>query len=611
MATLPGNESLSETEKLVYQITDGYVKIASVGKMPVSAFSLMLTHNGIPALRINTVPKEYKTDKPSQDGEADVASLDEFVNWYNKLAEASEDTSKRVSDFYFQAVSSGGDTQELDLKGWLLTAVGYGGLSASGAMQLSLELVHPAKKINECAVNFFGLIDNSDAFLPFNISGTDVYAGMVKTLELYSKSSTAFSSAISDPEYKIMQQKFENAREAFGQHIKWNDAKHGWPDDSLSEISEYIPYALWDYVWSIHSATLWDGFVHHIVDDWHVSIRPTYWETALTMEPYAPWAAAELSISSNDISDLTLPPADPQNVSGAITLASAPELGSFTAFVNPQAAALGESDAAIWLEADTIGGAIVSFTPPPWYFRALTYSGQAANGGALGSNTDNNSNMPMSATGSVADLTNISPDVLLYIQNHLKAFARENFVESFRRMFEVSVMTRLMITYGDDEDHVHPGIVHDIKTESGRTLLTYFATRVIHTVDCVNKQAYTQITGSYLRREGGPTNITAIPGGSVDNILYGGTPQADGATGGTNVTSGTGGMAPSVGPSSEESPPTTITPKGIDTEHGGSEKTLAGASAPLSSEAEQRYKDFLAANSSAGPFTTRTASKGA
>lgn len=580
--------AVAPAEQYVYRVVDGYMTNTNLGiKLPISAFTLILAHNGIPVIRLNTVPKAYIDDVPSQTGDANVADLYDFIDWYDKLSEASEHRIRRMSNFYFRAESTGGDVQELNLEGWLMTAVGYGGLSASGAMQLSIELCHPAKEMNECSVNFLGLIENSGEMNPSTIRGESLFMGIVSTLALYAKSASNHNSSISFTEYGIMKEKFDIARTAFSEHLRWDVAGTGtWPSTPMPELANFIAPTLWDYVWSINSNTLWDWFMNRIAVDWFVGIRPTYWETTLAMAPNEPWALPSVDIQSDDVADITLPAAEPQNISGALALASHPILSSFTGFVNPEIFNNGTSDGAVWIESNEYAGAILPFQPPQWYFKAILLSQVYSKASSAASADGNNSNMAMNSTNSSASLQRINQRLFYALQTQLKAFAQEYFVESYRRMFEVSVVTRLMIQ-NTAREYIHPGLVQKITVapaEAGgdrRTLLTYFATRVIHTVDCVTKQAYTQITGAYVRRASGP-QLKAIPGGSARNILYTGVP---GGGGGVGIGGAGGTLAPTIptygfgpgignGANNAPAPVNGYVP-------GGSPSQLAGGGAPV------------------------------
>ena len=498
-------------EKLVYKVADGYVTVQGVGKIAVSSFMLIIQHNGIPTLRLNIVPRLYMPAKPSQDGYANIASLTDFIQAYDRLSQAAEDADKRVSSFYFKAISTGGDTQTLDLKDWLLTSVGYGGLSASGAMQLSLELCHPIKKINECAINFFGMVSQSTEYTADKLEGlANLHAGLVKVLELYHASAVRANNARNANAYTLMLARFVAAKDAFNKHLAW-EGSVGWPWALFSQIKTAIPKALWAYVWSISSTTLWDWLTGMILSDWFVSIRPTYWKDALTLEPSEPWRESRLSISSDDISDISLPPADPQNLSGAVARASNNLCSVYSSWNNPSVYADGTSGGACWVEPLSVGGALLPFELPGWYYNALHIFG-AEQAGSFQSNTPANANTASATTAGV------SATLLSFLPANLQSFAQEYFVQSYRRGFEISVTTRLLIQYGGARPHA--GYVHSLVTPDGGTLLSYFATRVIHVVDCVAKQAYTQITGAYIRRASGPT-LKAIPGGQVGNTLYG------------------------------------------------------------------------------------------
>lgn len=505
---------MESAEKTVYRITDGYVTIAGIGKIAVTSFMLILEHNGIPVLRLNIVPRLYIPAKPSKDGHADVTSLDDFVEAYNQLTACADDANKRVSSFYFKAVSTSGDTQVLDLKGWLLTSVGYPSLSASGTFQLSLELCHPAKLINECAISFFGMEDHSVGNQGDSIDAGTIYEGINQVLELYHTSASVATGEESSDAYALMLARFSQAKDAFKKYMTWSGAV-GWPYGPLPELKSVIPRALWDYVWGLNSITLWDWLSNRIVSDWFLSIRPTYWQDALTMEPSEPWRESRLEISSDDISDIALPAANPQNLSGAVARSLSPISSTFTAFANSLAYKKGSTGGGAHVEKLSVGGALLQFEPPAWYFRCLTLASLAAPGSTPGGT--NNSSTPLNAMSSTASSSEISTDWTPFLGIHTRAFAKEYFVQSYKRFFEATITTRLILRYRGG--YTHAGYVQSVTTPSGGILLKYFATRVIHAVDCISKQAYTQITGTYLRTKASPI-LEAIPGGTVGNSLY-------------------------------------------------------------------------------------------
>lgn len=514
---------MSETKAVVYKVDSGTVTVGGE-QIPVASFALYLSHNGIPMLRVVADPIHKVGDKSEP---ATKATLDLFVTRWKTLQKAAERRdSQREATFDFKMTSDAGDVQSLKLEKWILTGAGFAGLSASGSLQLELDIQHPIRTIAESTINLFGFA----SYLSLDISQlkeskpANLFKGLQQTLKMYSDAAKKkIQGLASDPQYAIVAQRFSEMVTAFPQYLKWS-GQGSWPDVPFAAVGwdKYTACALWDYVFGVENVTLWDWLSHTICSEWSCSIIPDYWEKQLPLCPYKPWAEPEVTVTDLDLADITLPPCDPTPCWGAYTLTAPLNAEAYTSFQFNDVTKTVACGVAVWTEATAVPGALKMFNIPAW----ATMLGRFA-AGERGGTSETQQRGARALTEYNAFQANEglgTPNVaeMKALIKALKSFAKQYFTEEYHRMYQVSLSCRCMLsTPGSSlpEKRVTAGHVYKLTAGGGSPVLRFFATHVVHVVDCVRKIASTQIVGNYLSEYGGP-NLEAIKNGIAKNYLY-------------------------------------------------------------------------------------------
>ena len=521
----------STAEDFLYNVEVCHIMIDG-RTFPVSGFTLTLAHNGIPALRVTIDPMHEHGDPPEPAVKAAVAL---FVTRYNELQAITEDEDRRKTNFTFSARNQIGDEQSLYLTDWLLVGAGFGGVSASGALQLSLEVAHPLHGINESTVNFMGFKDTKPEGTS-TIGANDLYDGIREALEYYKlvADNAVVRELRDNTDFRFMRERFDKMLQRYKDHLQWsNSSAKGWPDKPFESttLMPYVKFGIWQYVWGVDNTTLWDWLVHTICGQYCVGIRPNYWDTKLELAPFEPWAEPIVTLFDTDIADFSLPPADPLPVCGVYSFLAADQISAYTVMQDKTALGKLLADAALWVE-DALPGAIRPFQAPSWA-AALLHRAGAENGQQ--SFPDNpRFDLPANALTSYTGIGATSTKSLEELRSATTLFCQEAFAEEFRRMFQIAVTCRLLLNTKSSpldgaNGRVTPGYVFQLRsgtpdssevgTGGGPALLKFFATQIVHTVDCTSKTARTEIIGSYLRRSDGP-NLRAITAGVAHNVLY-------------------------------------------------------------------------------------------
>jgi hypothetical protein len=512
-------------EKYAYGVIGGYVTISGTNH-PVSSFTLILTHNGIPELRLTIDPVHTGMGNVASDptGDATPAVLSNLITKYDELQQLVSQQSGREVSFKFKMVSADGDTQELVLRNWLLVAVGYGGISASGAVQMSLNIQHPVRKLSEGNIHLFANHADKAWGTELLANSSDVLDGIKRTLTAYAN----ITPVADTPQFFTeLRERTNDLVAALTAHTQWEG--HGWPDAPFNELKTYVPHALQAYITNIQGRTPWSWLMQDVLSDWYLSMRNTYWQSKLTFGPYAPWEKPSMSITDADVSDFTLPASDPRPLAGVVNLTDSALLSAYTVMAWRPGMSQVCSDGQAHTEPN-LPGAIDHLRLPEWVPALMQLYRNANGGNALpGART----NTVLNAPGSYGTLGPVPASMLTEVRTAMKVFCKQMFCHNYRQMTQVQLQCRLMLrsSGGIDGKYITPGYVcsfdadPEAAAEAGLydgaqsgTLFKFFVTQVVHTVDCNNATASTDVYGQYLRRDAGP-QLGAIPG-TAPNYLY-------------------------------------------------------------------------------------------
>jgi hypothetical protein len=397
---------------------------------------------------------------------------------------------------------------------------------------MQVQIAHPLHKVIETTVNFFGAASEEKTD-PAELEGAgNVLEGIDLAMEMYHEyMSFAVGPLSDDEEFQIMLEKYAEARTAITEHLNWVGDGEGWPTVPFGDLGDEVPFSMWSYVNGIGASNFWSWLSGTICNEFHLSIKPTYWDTQLELGPVKFWSEPEIELLDIVVMDFALPPTDPSPIRGVYTMFDAPEEAMGTVLNGADGMKEVMADAAIYTESE-LPGAIVAAQVPAWADMILSHrSGRYSNSttpGAMGMDMTTLGNAGSSDEG-LGD-TPVG-DVQEY-KDALKELCKQQFTEMYRQGMEVSLRCSLILqTEGSslEDNNVTAGTTVRVKPDAtfweqffggGGPLLDFYATEVVHRVDCQAPAAYTTIRGSFMRESGGPANVEAITSGVAPNYLY-------------------------------------------------------------------------------------------
>lgn len=518
-----------------------YRPIASVtilGKtVPVSSFSLTLTMSGIPKLMASIDPFHLVGATPQI---AKAPGVDSFTATWRTLQAAIRNDEQRKVTFNFDARGTI-DHQAFTLTDWLLTGAGFSDVRASGYFMMTIELVHPLFAFQESTPHLVGSAVQGE--IPFEaVKGDDLLKSLSGAMRAYlskfSKTSLGLEIA-KDEDYiageKSMVLAYAKMISALENHLKWDPTWTGpkFPVAPFStSLVDVIPYGLVEYVKSMNSAGSWDWFVHTFCAHWFLCIVPSFYKKELYLRPIEPWQAPKMTIYDTEVSKLDLPATDPMPVKGVMGIASMPSVEGPITWSAFQESQVQTTQEAMAHQEPSLTGSDLSLLLPSWIEGLLFY--KAAKMAGLSAPTgDNILNVSFSVANNASDPT--AGTLGTVYMEHTKALlkaakvvARELFLENYRLHYQVSITSRLLIRSASsklENNWVLPGYVMRLQADKnlpgsqGRPLLDFLVMQVVHSVDCMNRYASTQINGAYVHEAGEP-NIKAIIKGIAPNVMY-------------------------------------------------------------------------------------------
>lgn len=522
-------------KKYAYSIIEGHVTIGGETH-PVSSFRLNLTHNGIPSLRLNLDPVHTGdgSSASKSDGDAFPAVLPAFLEKYNALGELIEAKQGRECTFTFSMQSADGDNQELILKDWLLVGIGFHGASVAGALQLSLDLHHPVRKLSEGNIHMPGSDKDKEWHKSLLHTADNVYDAVIAALKHYMDTVPHEAPQLWQDELK---ERVGGMIEAMSDCLVWDDDAEGWPSAPFStRLKDCIPNAVAAYVASIQGVAPWNWLVQTFMSDWSVSMRTHYWTEKMILTPYTPWEEAKMTISDTDVSDFKLPSVDPAPIAGVMMLMDNQSMWNYTAGTWPSGMQKMLTDGSAHIE-NTLPGPIHHVGVPRWVWQVpvdSNGSGSSYTGGNYKNNGLNVSQLSNESDIKRGEANDAVITDLTETGKGLELFCKQQFTEIYRRGTGASLRCRLMLNAegGIDKQYITPGYVcqvehdPDAAEEAGLssvkdagTLVKFFVTHVAHVVDCDRHVAETVISGQYVHRDAGP-KLKAIEEGVAANYLY-------------------------------------------------------------------------------------------
>ena len=496
--------------------------------VPVSGFTLSLQANGIPRLIVR-VDAFHLLGAPPEPATA--ANMSSLVARWNLVRTAISSKTRRRINFKFAAPSAADKLQNFLLSGWIMTSAGFPRVSAQGGeMHFEIEAVHPMYEFQESPAFLLGS-GVQGRIKPSKIAKTNVLAALVSALREYGAKhddTTLSIHAAGDSEYvsteKIIDA-YKNIADILGKRLEWyNPSGAGvLPDKPNTSLDSHIPYSTVEYVKSLGNAGSWDWLVRSFCAQWLLTIYPRVEGDKLGIGPFNAWQTPAMEIYDTETSFVRLPPADPNPVRGVLGLIDGknafPSIGWTTL---PEGEKQQRREEISFVDED-LRGRILSFAMPGWLHQ-LPISATAKSGSTNAPYGTNEITYTSGGTANTSDkdrpsLTASQWDDML---KKMRLLAQELFRENYRLHYQVALAGRLMIKLPNAKTigkFVLPGYVMRLSATDSENkkepLVDFYVTKVVHSVDCQNAKASTEIGGSFVRAPGEPN----IPVGN--NLMYG------------------------------------------------------------------------------------------
>ena len=515
----------------LYYFQDFKCTVAGVDYAVMSVV-LAMQESGIPTVVLTINPQ----DKPNA-ADISTASVEEFSAWHSKL-QAKANTAEGKVNLSF-SVKSKSDTQKIDLKDWLLTQVGFDNIAASGGFNAKLVIQHPVYAATNAVL---AMLDTYyDSGIGDSLTKSDIVTMILASMDKYLKQKNPNTkkedaSVVSEDSATIkaetvkaidvvLHKKAVDALKALKNSLEWDpDYKGGntpFPgvegfDDHLAlsglEVGAYL----------IDRASPYHTFMA-MAGQMILTTRGAFNNDKLRVRPFEPWAASELKIKVDELTQIALPVYSVNAVSGVVTMGSERTLVISNAADGSVKGQREQGPTVIfggYLEmAARVDGYVRSINMPDWITAFV--AGDPA-GPAMASQGGQNSNPSMSADGKTdPDVDNSTLEFSATLETMLNAYGHDDFWRGFRA--DVTVSAGLKLTLAKDGKPLRPGIVVDLVSGDDKVVLTCYIISVQHTISVQDAQAYTSVVGSYVR---GPEGVGSgdarvyNPGSPVTSAIY-------------------------------------------------------------------------------------------
>jgi hypothetical protein len=269
---------------------------------------------------------------------------------------------------------------------------------------------------------------------------------------------------------------------------------------------------------SFDEHSIWSVLTGNVLEEFQLSIIPTYWQDALQVVPHSPWGQPAITLNEDEISDINFPGVDAAPIGGIRIAFSPSQMGLDLSYFIPLQTAESQKGVvellylapATYAEATKRVGRIIQIGMPSWFVTAM-YADAASLGKVLSpkareekdpSNFTTNENVtdPTVPSGS----TDVTENVELFT-GALYGIARQMFLATCRAQLEASFATPLLIrAEGSDweQGYTVPGCVVRIEAEDA-VLFDMYVTKITHIFSVGGRTATTQWNGVYCRPEDG------------------------------------------------------------------------------------------------------------
>ena len=479
---------------------------------PVSNLSFCHQHNGIPGIRLGLAASSRGIDSGIQS-----TDMAELVKYQNKI-QAKVNTPGTRTALEFQLVS-GADTQTVKLKRWVLQGAGIERLGVDSSVMVSALIMHPAILGRQSSLVVYNY--SKEVEEPQDLGGANVYQYFTRAIREYLKKVTS-DNAYADNVATVttaMVARTNEAMSALEANVVWGVEDRegyspypfkGMDDDVLKPV---IQSGIWNMA-KIEGSNPLDSLMG-MLGEFTLCLAGSFDDNPVKIVPFEPWAPGATIIYDDEINTVEMPSEDPRPIAGVVmkyTSGVSVEYavlppgyyinGAGQPNLDPQntSSAGGE----VSKMADLIGELVV-IDPPQWLMIYLA--------GGVNENVEyDNDNLNVEKDlqnpgdqGAMADYEDRFPKFQQMAEN----YCRQHFWTLYRAGVQISLVTRFMLVnpnFKTQGNMVLPGITITMASRasgSDDNLMYFFVDRVQHIIDANAGQAYSQITGSFVRPSDG------------------------------------------------------------------------------------------------------------
>lgn len=459
----------------------------------ISSFAIELAVNTLPIITLS-IGGELSTS-------ADVNAVTP-ERLFTEMAKLAEFQYKPVANFKAHVRPlSGGASQRVEVKNWVVAGIGLTDLSASGKLAIQITLEHPVSKLST------GIITR----IPPANTLPDFNAGTSKE----------------GATYRSMMEQATNFVEAFDLAFKaWNsyqrsgaDTKAGGSIDAILITNETVQKAfasLIDYT-AVKSfpanrtgadvglamltafanmpsaSNLWNFMVSYVLSSTGLSIIPTFDKAGLTVKPADIWnyGTSTPKFNIQDIARITMQPMDMNPLRGVLIQTSQMSEDSKNWWAVPSETSANLSklgDFAMLIDPAPEVGSVES-VGVPWWLEKTAPAGQ-----------DNAATLTRRSVEAAKEAgTRAYNETQVRFGTHGGPIAAAFLYERYKQGTGASFLTPVIMANGSTP--IYPGQRMGIKD----TEFSIYVNQVKHVVDVAARQAYSNWSGTHLRiGKGGP-----------------------------------------------------------------------------------------------------------
>ena len=494
---------------------------------PVASLAFSCQHNGIPGVKIGLAANTAGNDVTVQS-----VDLVDLVKFQNTLQ--SKVNSPDVVVTLDAVLKCEKDTQTISLKKWVLQGAGIEDLGVGGKVMVSALIMHPACKARQSNLVVYSYPQNVEQ--PSELIGDNIYQWYLYSVEQFllkvSEATTVVQIASNQSVAQAMAAKTTEALEALKENVKWQVmGEQAYPlqyKDTDLGLKSCMQTTIWNMS-KIEGGNPFDGLMN-IMGTCQLCLMGSFSDEPLQIVTFEPWGAITAQIYDDEINMINMPPEDPQPISG-VTMKFAGSGIEFSMlppgyYVNLDGHEIASTDySGITGDNDLITkliGELVSIDPPLWlmnYMAGLTAAGQTAYD-MEHMNDEGDVENPTDAAA-VIDWTNANNT----FRQMAELYGTQYFWSMYRAGVQISMVTRFMLMnplFKTPGSIVTPGLNLAMSSRAAgeQKLMYFFCDRVQHFISADAGQAYSQITGSFVR----PADGVYSKGGvviSADDVAKG------------------------------------------------------------------------------------------